>query len=128
MSAHDATPGRRDWWGLAVLATSLPSALNGAGIGGPAADGMVDAVRQSAGGALAALRDSGAANPFGPGAPAVVDALTAGFADATRWAALAAGAFLLLGFLGALRVRVAAGREVPAEEGPATPSGGAVPA
>ena len=93
------------------LASTLQSALSGVGIGGQAAHGMIDAVRQSAGGALAALRDSGAPSPFGPGSRTAVDALPSGFAEATRLAVLAAGAFLVLGFLGALRVRVAAGRE-----------------
>lgn len=38
-----------------------------------------------------------------------VDALTAGFADAARWALLIAAVFLVLGFIGALRLRRASG-------------------
>ncbi|MEZ7714806.1 hypothetical protein O3790_03595 [Micrococcus luteus] len=38
-----------------------------------------------------------------------MDALTAGFADATRWALLIAAVFLVLGFIGALRLRRASG-------------------
>lgn len=54
-----------------------------------------------------------ATGPFGPSSQAAVDALTSGFAASTPLAALASGAFLALGFLRALRVRVAAGHEVP---------------
>ncbi|MGN7234692.1 hypothetical protein ACTHPR_04005 [Micrococcus luteus] len=38
-----------------------------------------------------------------------MDALTAGFADATRWALLIAAVFLVLGFIGALRLHWASG-------------------
>ena len=50
------------------------------------------------------LRDQGAHGPLGALTPQVVDALAAGFADAAGWAVAAAGAFLLLGLVGALQV------------------------
>ena len=42
---------------------------------------------------------------------AAADALAAGFADATRWSLLVASVFLLLGLVGAARLRRAATAE-----------------
>ncbi|GAB97854.1 hypothetical protein BJY21_001920 [Kineosphaera limosa] len=42
--------------------------------------------------------------PLGSLTPQVVDALSAGFADATSWAVAVAGVFLVLGLVGALQV------------------------
>lgn len=58
--------------------------------------------------ASAQLRAQGTHSRLGEHTGAAVDALTAGFADATRWALLLAAVFLALGFIGALRVRRAA--------------------
>ncbi|WP_067816311.1 MFS transporter [Nocardia inohanensis] len=57
---------------------------------GKAADAAATATRESAGGAISALRDH-------DGAPAVVDALARGFTDATRTTLLAAALVLLIG-------------------------------
>lgn len=51
------------------------------------------------------------------GAPgAVVQALSEGLTNAAQWSLVAATAFLALGFVGALRVRRAAGRRVPRKQ------------
>lgn len=87
------------------LALTLPASLDQHGVTGASADRLADQTRQSAGTALARLREQGDAGPLGDQTTTVVDALTAGFADATRWALLIATVFLALGFVGALRVR-----------------------
>lgn len=85
------------------LALTLPSALTGAGITGTAADELAASTRQSAGTVIAQLR--------GEGSSAVaVDALAQGFADATRWSLVVASVFLLLGVVGAVRLRRVAER------------------
>lgn len=83
------------------LAMTLPAALQAAGFTGPSADRTAEAARQSAGTTISILR--------GQGDTALADALATGFADGTRWALLVAAAFLVLGLVGALRVRRAAG-------------------
>ncbi|SJN38002.1 drug resistance transporter, EmrB/QacA subfamily [Microbacterium esteraromaticum] len=93
------------------LAFTLPSALDAAGITGKAADQIADATRQSAGTTITQLRMQGDASSFGDHTAAAVNALASGFADATRWSLLFAAIFLLLGFVGALRLRAAAARE-----------------
>lgn len=80
------------------LAITLPAALTGAGITGTAADELAASTRQSAGTVIAQLRADGSA-------AAAVDALAQGFADATRWSLVVASLFLLLGVLGAVRLR-----------------------
>ncbi|GAA1642504.1 MFS transporter [Microbacterium flavum] len=95
------------------LALTLPAALAGAGITGSAADELADATRQSAGTMITQLRGQGAAGPFGDQTATAVDALARGFADGTRWSLLVATAFLLLGFVGALRLQRVAGRPAP---------------
>jgi EmrB/QacA subfamily drug resistance transporter len=90
------------------LALTLPAALAGAGLGGSAVDTLATATRTSAGSEIALLRAEGSAGEFGAQTDAVVQALANGFADGTRWALLIAAAFLLLGFVGALRVHASA--------------------
>ncbi|MGV0350831.1 MFS transporter [Corynebacterium guaraldiae] len=90
------------------LALSLPKALNSIGFNGPAAEGIAQAARQSAGSSIAGLRAQGAASPFGEETAVLVRALSDGMSDAARWSLLAAVAFLGLGFIGALQVRKAA--------------------
>lgn len=52
------------------------------------------------------LRAQGSASKLGDHTDAAVQALSSGFADATRLSLLIAAAFLVLGFVGALRLRV----------------------
>jgi len=88
-----------------ALAITLPAALNDAGIADSEADSLADATRQSAGSTIMQLREQGIHSSLGDQTATAVDALTIGFADATRWALLIATGFLALGFIGALRLR-----------------------
>ena len=94
-----------------ALALTLPAALNAAGLTGDAADELAAATRQSAGTTITQLRAGGDAGSFGDQGAAAADALAAGFADATRWSLLVASVFLLLGLVGAARLRRAAKAE-----------------
>jgi len=73
-----------------------------------AADQLAGATRSSAGGVISGLREQGTSGDLGDVAPRVVDALSQAFASATRWAMFSAVVFLVIGFIGALRVRKAA--------------------
>ena len=84
------------------LAFTLPSALSDTG---PAADSLTDATRESAGTTLLHLRAQGAHSSLGGHTDAAVQALTNGFADATRSAIFIATIFLALGFIGAIKLR-----------------------
>lgn len=87
------------------LSLTLPAALDAAGVSGSAATNLADATRQSAGTTIMQLRMQGPASPFGDQTQSVVDALANGFADGTRWALLVAAVFLVLGLVGAIRLR-----------------------
>ncbi|MFF0489807.1 MFS transporter [Nocardia sp. NPDC004068] len=82
------------------------------GLPANAADEVAEATRSSAGGAITGLRDQ-------QGTGAVVDALSRGFADATRLTMLVAAVFLLLGFLAATRIPLGAGEIPETEDTPA---------
>ncbi len=92
------------------LAVTLPGALSDAGITGTAATELADATRTSAGTLISQLRAQGASSMLGAQTDAAVQALSAGFADATRWSLLVASAFLLLGLVGAARLHTFARR------------------
>lgn len=91
------------------LALTLPAALADAGVTGTTADQLAEATRESAGTTIAQLRATAApsavADPVG-----AANALAEGFADGTRWSLLVATTFLILGFVGAIRLRRAARR------------------
>lgn len=87
------------------LAQTLPAALDGAHITDAAATQLADATRASAGTLISQLRAQGSASMLGPQTDAAVQALSAGFADATRWSLLVAVGFLVLGLVGAVRLR-----------------------
>ena len=91
------------------LALTLPSALAAAGITGEQADQLAAATRQSAGTSILELRAEGVSSPLGDHTADVVNALANGFADGTRWSLLVAALFLVLGMVGATRLRRAAG-------------------
>ncbi|WP_051191785.1 MFS transporter [Microbacterium luticocti] len=94
-----------------ALAVTLPAATRAAHLTGPNVDRLVDATRSSAGATIAQLRAQHS--------DALVAALSSGFADATRISLLVAAGFLLLGFVGALRVRAVATREPMPQPAPA---------
>lgn len=87
------------------LALTLPASLGEAGLTGAAADSVAEATRQTAGTTIMQLRTQGDSSSLGEQTATAVDALTAGFSVATRWALLIATVFLVLGFIGAMRLR-----------------------
>lgn len=102
------------------LVFTLPNALTSAGVTGQAGEALAEATRQSAGSTIGQLRAEGTASQLGEHTSAVVDALSTGFADATRWALLTATVFLILGFVGAARVRQAAAKHEEAQSAQAS--------
>lgn len=113
-----------------ALASALPAALERAGIAGDTAAALADSTRQSAGTAIAGLREGAAGSAgvpdLGSQTAVAVDALTAGFASATQASLVVASGFLALGFVGALMVRRAARRQEAATD--AAPAAPAAPA
>ncbi|KRA24424.1 multidrug transporter [Microbacterium sp. Root61] len=95
------------------LALTLPAALEKAGVTGSEADSLADATRQSAGSTITQLRVEGTSSQLGSQTDAVVQALADGFADGTRWAMFVAAGFLLLGFVGAVKLRKSSELPVP---------------
>lgn len=97
---------------LAVfLAATVPAALDDQDLPESEVTQLTDATRESAGNVISGLRAQGTDAPLDDQTPAVVDALSDGFADATRGALLVAGVFLLLG-LGAATAVVRASRRL----------------
>ncbi len=85
---------------LAVfLASTVPAALAGQGLPDAQVTRLADATSGSAGNVITSLRAQGTHGDLGDHGPAVVDALSAGFADATRGSLLVAGVFLVLGLV-----------------------------
>lgn len=87
------------------LALTLPASLDQAGITGRTADQLVETTRQSAGTTITQLRVQGVHSPLGDHTQTAIDALTAGFADATRGSLVVAVAFLVLGLISAFFLR-----------------------
>lgn len=100
---------------LAVyLASTVPAALDSQDLPESEVTQLADATSGSAGNVISGLRAQGTDGPLGDQTPAVVDALSDGFADATRAALLVAGVFLLLGLAAATAVVRASRRLEPA--------------
>ncbi|MBD8078312.1 DHA2 family efflux MFS transporter permease subunit [Cellulosimicrobium arenosum] len=100
---------------LAVLiASTVPTALSGQGLPDDQVTRLTDATSGSAGNVITGLRAQGTSGELGDQGPAVVDALSTGFADATRGSLLVAGVFLLLGLVAATAV-VRASRRLDAD-------------
>lgn len=92
------------------LSMTLPASLDGTGLNQETSGRLADATRQSAGGTIPQLQGQVDSGQAGPASHTVIDALTTGFADATRWALIVATVFLVLGFVGAVRLRRASAR------------------
>lgn len=88
-----------------TLMVSIPNALAAAGVGAQEAETIANATRMSAGTNISGLRHQVMA---GTGDPQLLEALTAGFTSATRWALLIGSTFLFLGLIGALKLKKAA--------------------
>ncbi len=89
-----------------ALAVTLPAALEKDGLTGESATRLADSTRESAGSTISQLRTEGSSSQLGSATDTAVNSLASGFADGTRISLLAASVFLLLGFLGALKVRL----------------------
>ena len=87
------------------LALTLPRALADGGVSEPLATQLAETTRVSAGTIITQLRAQGTASSLGAQTDAAVQALASGFADATRWSLLVAALFLVLGLVGAVRLR-----------------------
>lgn len=104
---------------LAVsLASTVPASLDGQGLPPDQVTRLADATSGSAGNVISGLRAQGTGGQLGDHGPAVVDALSAGFADATRGSLLVAGVFLLLGLAAAGAVVRASRRDEPVRSEP----------
>ncbi|WP_029251676.1 DHA2 family efflux MFS transporter permease subunit [Paraoerskovia marina] len=99
---------------LAVgLATAVPAAIDEvADVPAGVSEQLTTATTDSAGSVISELRSEGTDSPAGDATPQVVDALSEGFADATRASLLVAAAFLFLGLAGSGLVVRASRREV----------------
>ncbi|MFE6970902.1 DHA2 family efflux MFS transporter permease subunit [Isoptericola sp. NPDC057653] len=87
-----------------LLSTTVPASLDGQGLPDAQVTQLADATSGSAGNVISGLRAQGTDGKLGDQGPAVVDALSLGFADATRGSLLVAGVFLLLGLAASLAV------------------------
>lgn len=113
--------------GLSRILPDRLSAISGLPAG--MADQLAANTSSSAGGILPGMRAQGVHGQLGKLGPQVTDALSNGFADATRAALLVAAVFLLLGLLGAIQVRRSARRAGSLHPAPtATPDPTATPA
>ncbi|MBD5786842.1 DHA2 family efflux MFS transporter permease subunit [Cellulosimicrobium terreum] len=87
-----------------LLASTVPAALAGQDLPDEQVTQLADATSDSAGNVIPGLRATGTQGELGDRGLAVVDALSTGFADATRGSLLVAGVFLLLGLVAATAV------------------------
>lgn len=96
-----------------ALALTIPASLERAGLSDADAATLTDQTRTTAGTNIIELRGEGSASSLGDRTDAVVQALSEGFADGTRWSLLIASAFLLFGFVGAALLRRASNKPAP---------------
>ncbi|WP_430867852.1 MFS transporter [Demequina aurantiaca] len=90
----------------AGLAYYLPTQLATVdGLSSSSAAQIEASTEDSAGSSITQIRDSGTTGQLGSEGPAVADALSAGMADASRWALWTAAGFLVIGGLGSLQLR-----------------------
>ncbi|MGF0117586.1 DHA2 family efflux MFS transporter permease subunit [Promicromonospora sp. Marseille-Q5078] len=101
-----------------LLASTVPAALDGQGLPEDQVTQLADATSGSAGNVISGLRAEGTESELGDQGPAVVEALSEGFADATRGSLLVAGVFLLLGLAAATAVVRASRRPEAADDDP----------
>ncbi|QBJ96620.1 DHA2 family efflux MFS transporter permease subunit [Rhodococcus sp. ABRD24] len=79
------------------LAHSLTDRLEPVALPPQVSSQLVNATRDSAGGTIPSIRDQGDHGRLGTAGPETAEALSDGFADATRWSLLVAAGFLLAG-------------------------------
>lgn len=95
----------------AALSTTVPTALDPLDLPEAQVEQLTEATTDSAGSVISQGRELGEDSPYGATTPEVVDALSDGFADATRSSLVVAGVFLAIGLGGSLLVRRAARRD-----------------
>ncbi|GAC01903.1 putative drug resistance transporter [Gordonia namibiensis NBRC 108229] len=81
------------------LAHSLTDRLEPVALPAQVSAPLVDATRDSAGSTIPSIRDEGDRGRLGAEGPEVADALSDGFADATRWSLFVAAGFLFAGLV-----------------------------
>ncbi len=79
------------------LAHALTDRLEPVALPPQVESGLVDSTRDSAGGTIPPIREQGDHGRLGPAGPETADALSEGFADATRWSLFVAAGFLAVG-------------------------------
>lgn len=87
------------------LAHSLTDRLEPVALPPQVESQLVDSTRDSAGGTIPAIREQGDHGRLGPAGPQTADALSDGFADATRWSLFVAAGFLAAGLVSATRLQ-----------------------
>jgi EmrB/QacA subfamily drug resistance transporter len=103
-----------------AFAVTVPARLAlVAGVSADDGNTMVDYMTGTAGAVIAMIRAKGTGGYFGVLGPQVADQLSVAFAQSVGWVLWTASAFLLLGLVGALRLRRAT---LPPEERPAQPA------
>ncbi len=85
------------------LAHALTDRLEPVALPPQVESGLVDSTRDSAGGTIPPIREQGDHGRLGPAGPETADALSEGFADATRWSLFVAAGFLAVGLATATR-------------------------
>ena len=100
----------------AAMARKIPDALSPIdGVPQPALDGLSEATQASAGSVIGQLRDAGPddqmVTALGDARGAVVDQLSAGFAESAAWSIGFSALFLVLGLLGSFMVALQAKRQ-----------------
>ena len=81
------------------LAHSLTNRLEPVALPPQVSSQLVDSTRDSAGGTIPPIREQGDHGKLGPAGPETADALSDGFADATRWSLFVAAGFLAAGLV-----------------------------
>lgn len=93
----------------AAMSRTIPSAMNKVtGVPDKVREGLAEATQASAGSVISQLRDASSGNPMtsqlGDARDAVIDNLSAAFADSAAWSIGFSALFLVLGLLGSLMV------------------------
>ncbi|MGF7124758.1 DHA2 family efflux MFS transporter permease subunit [Rhodococcus sp. TAF43] len=87
------------------LAHSLTNRLEPVALPPQVSSQLVDSTRDSAGGTIPPIREQGDHGKLGPAGPETADALSDGFADATRWSLFVAAGFLAAGLVSATQLQ-----------------------
>ncbi|MBM7461001.1 DHA2 family efflux MFS transporter permease subunit [Rhodococcus coprophilus] len=98
------------------LAHSLTDRLESSPLPAQVQSGLVDSTRDSAGSTIPIIRDQGDDGRLGPAGPETAEALSEGFADATRWSLFFAAGFLVIGLASATQLQPRRQAGIPAPD------------